>query len=209
MKPELRLPLILFLAACTSTLVAEPSQSSNSRDGGASFDSHFEGGRYEASLTTGVMFSPFLATRHRPAIDYTLSELQLGYMLHGVREAGWFRGNLEVAGEGFGSAIFNSHGSYISGLTLWARYNFVQKHWRVVPFVQAGSGATFTDIDRNLVGQEFNFNLGLGGGARWFVARNCSLNLEYRYQHISNAGLSRKNVGINAQGPILGVSYFF
>jgi hypothetical protein len=35
------------------------------------------------------------------------------------------------------------------------------------------------------------------------------LNVECRYQHISNANLSRHNIGINADGPMIGLSHFF
>jgi len=37
---------------------------------------------------------------------------------------------------------------------------------------------------------------------------NFSLNLEYRFQHVSNAGLAGRNLGINAHGPVMGVSWF-
>jgi opacity protein-like surface antigen len=66
-----------------------------------------------------------------------------------------------------------------------------------------------TDIDRGLVGQPFNFSLDLGVGLRYFVTRRWSINLEYRFQHISNADLGQRNIGINAQGPVLGISCFF
>ena len=46
-----------------------------------------------------------------------------------------------------------------------------------------------TDIDHSILGQPFNFNLDLGAGVRYFIGRNWSLSLEYRYQHISNANL--------------------
>ena len=169
----------------------------------------FHAGRYEATFTSGPMFSPFLATQNRPTINYTLSEFQLGYMLTDVKHSGWFRGNFQIAGEGFAGGVFEGEGGYVSGLTVWLRYNFVPKDWRVVPYAQAGMGLTFTDIDRNMVGETFNFNLDLGVGARCFIAHNWSVNLEYRYQHISNANIGRRNVGINAHGPMLGLSYFF
>jgi len=41
------------------------------------------------------------------------------------------------------------------------------------------------------------------------LGRNWALNLEYRYQHISNANIGPKNLGINASGPFLGASCFF
>src|SRR2546422_8852583 len=75
----------------------------------------FIGGRREAGFGSGVLFSPFVATRHRPTINYTITELQLGYMLSDVKEAGWLRGNWELAGDGFGSAVFEGPGSYVTG----------------------------------------------------------------------------------------------
>ena len=130
-------------------------------------------------------------------------------MLGGVKGTGWWRGNFEVVGEGFGSGIYEGPGSYIAGATVWLRYNFVRPTCRLVPYVQAGAGLTSTDIDRGLVGEPFNFNLELGVGVRYFLSERWALALEYRYQHISNANIGAENVGINAQGPILGVSFLF
>jgi lipid A 3-O-deacylase len=173
-------------------------------------DHLFGRGHYEAAFTSGVFFSPFVATQNRPTIDYSFTGLQLGYMLSDVKGSGWWRGNFELAGEGFGSAVFEGPGGYIAGGTLWLRYNFLPRIApRFVPYVQAGAGILSTDIDHGIVGQPFNFNLDLGVGARYFIARNWALSLEYRYQHISNANLGRNNVGINACGPVLGISCFF
>lgn len=170
----------------------------------------FAAGRYEATLGSGVMFSPFLATANRPTINYTLTSVQFGYMLGDVRGDGWWRGNFELAGEGLGSALFEGAGNYIAGGTVWLRYNFVPRtSWGLIPYAQAGAGFVATDIDRALIGQSLNFQLGLAVGVRYLVSRNWSVSLEYRYQHISNANTGPRNVGLNANGPILGVSYFF
>jgi opacity protein-like surface antigen len=169
----------------------------------------FEARRFEASLSSGVLFSPIGTPQSRPVINYTVTSLQFGYTLSEVKGRGWARGNFEVAGEAFGSAIFVGDGNYIAGGTLWLRYNFVPTGGRFIPYVQAGGGAVSTDIDRSIVGQPFNFNLDIGVGLRYAFARDWSVNLEFRYQHISNANTGNKNVGINSYGPILGVSYFF
>src|SRR5216684_2413409 len=121
----------------------------------------FENARYEVTLNNGVLFSPFLATGGRPTINYTITEVQFGYMLSDVKGHGWLRGNFELVGEGFGSAIFEGSGSFIAGITVWMRYNFAPPGWRLVPFAQAGMGLTSTDIDHKYVGQPFNFNLDL------------------------------------------------
>ncbi|MGA2863966.1 MAG: acyloxyacyl hydrolase [Verrucomicrobiota bacterium] len=170
----------------------------------------FERGRLEAAFNNGALFSPFLATRNRPTIDYTISELQVGYMLRDLKGPGWLRGNVELAGEGFGGGSFQSQGSYVAGATGWLRYNFVPRPgWRLIPYAQGGAGITWTDLDRRMAGQDFNFNLDLGVGFRYLISRHWCLNLEYRFQHISNANLNRRNIGLNANGPLLGVSYFF
>ncbi len=176
---------------------------------GFSTDALFKTGRFEGGVNSGVMFSPFIATYQRPTINYTVTGMQVGYMLSDVKGTNWLRGNFEVAGEGFGSAIFDGPGSYIAGVTVWGRYNFVPVKSRFVPFAEAGLGLTSTDIDREIVGQPFNFNLDLGLGTRYFLSQKWALTLEYRFQHISNANTGRHNLGINAQGPVLGVAHVF
>jgi opacity protein-like surface antigen len=169
----------------------------------------FARGQFELVLNNGVMFSP-MGPVDRPTVNYTVTEVQLGYMLGAPKGDGWWHGNFETALSGFGSAIYDGPGDYIAGATLWLRYNFVPRgSSRLAPFLQAGAGVTWTDLEHEFDGQNFNFNLQLAAGARYFIAEHWSLNLEYRYQHISNANMSDHNVGINAQGPILGISYFF
>jgi outer membrane protein X len=172
-------------------------------------DDHFQKGLFETSLGSGAMFSPVIVGPSRPRLNYTLTEAQLGYMLSDLAGPSVLRGNFEVAGSLFGGGIFEGEGNYVSGITAWIQYNFVPRGSRFVPYVHAGMGLTDTDLDRQLEGQNFNFNLNLGAGVRYFFARNWSLNLECRYQHISNADLSAHNQGVNALGPMLSVSYFF
>jgi opacity protein-like surface antigen len=138
-----------------------------------------------------------------------LTEVQLGYMLTDVRGSDLLRGNFEAVADAFGGGIFKGRGNYVSGATLWLRYNLVPRNSRFVPFVQGGAGLVETDLDRRIEGGNFNFNEGLGFGVRFFLTPNWSLNAEYRYQHISNAGLSRGNAGVNAEGLMLSVSHFF
>jgi hypothetical protein len=41
------------------------------------------------------------------------------------------------------------------------------------------------------------------------ITPRCSINLEYRFQHFSDASVTKVNLGVNAQGAIIGVSWFF
>jgi hypothetical protein len=172
-------------------------------------DSLFQRGRYEVSLSGGAMFSPIGADHGRPTLNYTLSGVELGWMLSDVDHTSWLPGNLEVAGELIGGAAFVGPGNYLAGVTAWARYNFVPSRWRVIPYLQAGAGLEAIDMDSRLVGGKFAFNLNIAVGTRYLVARHWSINAEFLYQHLSNATIATHDIGINAVGPMLSVSYFF
>jgi opacity protein-like surface antigen len=168
----------------------------------------FQSRQHETFAGAGVMFSPFIATSGRPTLNYELTEIGLGYMLTDVHGSSFWRGNVEVAGSALGGAIIDGQGSYVAGGTAWLRYNFVPDTGHFVPFIQAGAGLTSTD-NRGLVGQDFNFNLNLGAGVRYFFKPTWSVNAEYRYQHLSDANLTPHNLGVNANGPMVGISHFF
>ena len=174
-----------------------------------SLDDTFRSGQWEASFAAGPLFSPMVLPKNRPVVNYALGSLQLGYMLTSPEGGGLFRGNLEFVPEGFGAGVFGGDGSYVAGGTFWMRYNFVTPGSRLVPYAQAGVGFTFMDIDHRYDGQNFNFNVDAAAGLRWFFSERWAMNLEYRFQHISNANMGQHNIGINADGPMLGVSWFF
>jgi lipid A 3-O-deacylase len=163
----------------------------------------------EGSFGVSVLFSPFAASRNRPTYDYAMAVGQLGYMLTGIHGAGPLRGNVELVGELFAGGVFVGHGNYVGGITLWGRYNFVQPDWKIVPYLQLGAGCGATDIDQRVIGQVFQFNLNAAVGMRYFIKHNVALTAEYRFQHLSNANTGIKNLGINAQGAMLGASWFF
>jgi lipid A 3-O-deacylase len=173
------------------------------------FSDYFQRGRYELTLGSGPMFSPVGADRNRYTVDYVLSGLQLGWMMTDVGGSGWLRGNWELSAEAIGGAVFKGRGSYLAGGTAWIRYNFVQPDWRFVPYLAAGAGAEGTDMDQRLIGEKFNFNLDIAAGTRCFLAHDWALDMECRYQHISNATIAKHDIGINAVGPMVGISYFF
>jgi opacity protein-like surface antigen len=58
-------------------------------------------------------------------------------------------------------------------------------------------------------GTQFNFNEYVGFGVHYFLKKNLALTLEYRYRHISTAGLDEPNKGINTNFTLCGASYTF
>lgn len=176
---------------------------------GFSVDDHFQRGWHEATIGSSVYFSNVITGFNRPDLNYASGFIQTAYTLTSPSGEGPFRGSFQLAPEAFGAGIFHGPGSYIAGGTLWFRYLFVQPGWRLVPFIEGGGGGTSMNIPHSYDGKDFNFNLDLGAGVRYFVCQHSSLNLEYRFQHISNADLWEHNIGVNAGGPSLSLSFYF
>jgi hypothetical protein len=170
---------------------------------------NFDKGAREISAGAGVLFSPFGATGKRPTENYAGPLVQVGCMLNSPDSDAAWRGNFEALGELFGAGIFEGSGNYIASTTLWLRYNIVPPKWNIAPYLQAGAGVSLTDVDHRVFGQAFNFNLDAAAGLRYILNQQCSLNVEYRFQHVSNAGMAKHNLGINAQGTVLSVSWYF
>jgi len=47
------------------------------------------------------------------------------------------------------------------------------------------------------------------GGIKVLIADNFTFNMEASFQHISNAGTSARNLGVNAVGGFAGFTYYF
>ena len=79
----------------------------------------------------------------------------------------------------------------------------------LVPFISIGAGIVALDFD--LVDQDdgFAFTPQLGVGLRYMLTEGSSLELEWRYHHISNAGTHPPNHGINTNSLSIGTSIFF
>jgi hypothetical protein len=201
--------LVPLLALAASSVVATTQSSVAASDETFSVDDNFRHGWHEATVGSAVYFSDVIRRFDHPDVNYWAGYAQLAYTMTSPGGEGFFRGSFQLAPEVFGAGIFHGPGSYVAGATIWFRYNFVQPGWRFVPYVAGGGGGTFLDIPHQFDGKDFNFNLDLAAGARYFVTQHCSLNAEYRFQHISNANLWSRNVGLNTTGPALSVSFFF
>ena len=120
----------------------------------------------------------------------------------------WIRGNIELLVQL--DVLLNTRPHFGRGIGagISLRYNFLRGE-RIVPYLDANLGLLGLDFD--LAGQAdgFNFNVGLGLGAHWFVRSRLAIDTEVRWQHISNANTRRPNHGINDALILVGMSYFF
>lgn len=92
------------------------------------------------------------------------------------------------------------------GSPVGAQVNFVHNR-RFEPFLTAGGG--FLYFDRRLFGEtQFNFTAQMGGGVQLFTGHGSTLDLGYKYHHISNANLGDQNPGMDSHTLFIGVSFF-
>jgi hypothetical protein len=174
----------------------------------------YERGTREIEVLGGAFTSVDYATRKRPQFDFALASAREGWMLNDVR-SGFFFGNEEFLIDAFAGPIRKGPGSVMAGVTFIIRHNFVTRaDGFFVPYYQMGFGGLYSDVanaDRVQfgIGTTFEFNLQATIGARWRVNRSWSINTEFGYRHISNAGLDSRNGGVDAVGGFIGLGRMF
>ncbi len=168
----------------------------------------FRRGLEEVGLDVGAGFSAHKIGDTKPH-DLVLSKLYYGLMLGDVKGRDrWYQGNWEVTQEVFGGEQYYPSSEYVLGETTALRYNFATGT-RWIPYLDAGAGILGTDIGAPDLGTTFEFNEQFGTGVRFFWRRNLALNFQYRYIHISNAGIKEPNQGVNEHVFYAGVTWFF
>ena len=141
--------------------------------------------------------------------DLALASLAYGHMLGNIRGRGhWYEGNPEIRLEAFTGAQFSPTTQWLVGLTPHLRYNFATGT-RVVPFIDLGAGVSATGIGHPDLSGTFEFNLQAGTGAHWFLRDNLALTIEGRFMHMSDASISKPNLGLNGITGLAGVTLFF
>jgi opacity protein-like surface antigen len=201
--------LTITLLLVLSVAPARAQTNSTPSDGSFSLDDNFKFGSCEFSLGVAPMFSPIGNDMNRPVINWVEGFAQLGIMVTDIHGRGFLRGNIEMVGEAFGGGIYEETGNYVAGGSIMGRYNFIPQNSHLSPYIQVGVGGEMMDINHQYDGHNFNFNVVAMGGLRYFIKPRVSLNAELRFQHLSNANTGDRNIGINAIGPALGISWFF
>jgi lipid A 3-O-deacylase len=141
--------------------------------------------------------------------NWVLGRAEYGCMLSDVKARDrWYSGNWQIMADLFGGFQYHPHHAYVVGISPMLRYNFATGT-RWVPFVSAGAGLTVTDIRNGEISTEFEFNLRIGPGVRYFFSEKWAATLHYQFIHLSNGGMEVPNAGINNSTLFLGVSRLF
>src|SRR5579862_762301 len=173
-------------------------------------DYPFQKGTMEFDALAGFFASVTTTPVGHPAFNYELQALRLGYMLTNVHYSGLLRGNYELFLEAFGGPVYQGPGNYLVGGAVQLRYNFVQPRAKLVPYAQLGFGGLYSDAHANPdqieLGSPGEFTEQLSLGLNYFLTKRLALSGEYGFRHISNAGITHRNTGVNSLGGLFGLS---
>lgn len=170
----------------------------------------FEKGSRHAGFSLGVGLG-MQEFGGRERHDLFLGTAHVGRIMSEVVAKGrWYRGNWDLLGEFFAGRQLNLHGAYVIGFTPILRYNFVHSpNPRWVPFLEGGVGVSGTNIGRPDLATWLEFHSVGGGGVQWFCCDNFAATLNYRFAHLSNAGIKEPNRGLNTSVLLLGLTSYF
>ncbi len=130
-------------------------------------------------------------------------------ILTGELGGGPLRGNLQYGLEVIPALVMSQSTTvYAGGVTpVLMRYNFTA-HRRFVPYLEAGAGILGSSDPLPEATSRFNFTPQGGIGFQIMQPGARAIQMGVRYHHISNAGLARRNPGINSLYFFTGISWW-
>jgi len=132
-----------------------------------------------------------------------------GWIITEPRGPGLLRGRFEYAVDAVPAFVLFQHSNTAYGAAfnpftlIW---NF-DGHGRVVPYIELGGGALFTNRQVPPGTSRINFT-SAGALGLHFLTKKLTWSTDIRFMHISNAGLETPNPGINTVQLRLGVGWF-
>ncbi len=77
------------------------------------------------------------------------------------------------------------------------------------PYVKGGAGMSFMSQHTREQSTGFNFYEYVALGGHYFLKKSLAVTVEYRFRHLSNAGIDHPNKGIESHFGMVGVLYSF
>ena len=167
-------------------------------------------GTQEVGLTAGYLLPMRLTTDHTTKQKGPALMPSWMMTLTDPVGQGWYRGQVSIGAEVVYIQFQEPFVSNGAGFTPKIKYTFVA-HNRIRPYAEFAGGPFWTDFT-NRVPEEsssFDFILTAGVGCSFFVTSQTAINVGYRFHHISNAGTSYPNIGLNSSLPFGGFSFYF
>ena len=126
-----------------------------------------------------------------------------------IAKSSWYQGAWFYHMEA-GFAFADRDDKFLVGWSpVLAQYKFLDPKRNWAPNVLVGAGFAMTnwkDVAERELGSEFQFTLHGGVGLEYFKGKG-AYSINYRYFHVSNAGIQFPNIGLNAHLFTLGMRF--
>lgn len=136
-------------------------------------------------------------------------DLILGYGHYLSDEIGrsWYKGRHEIIFELPVHLVVKPETTPMVGMTFLACWTFTASK-TITPYIFGGGGLVYTDLNVPELGKKLNGTHQAGAGFHYFFKKNTSLDLSYRFHHISNANTGEPNGPLNSSKILFGISFF-
>lgn len=138
-------------------------------------------------------------------VDLMLSR---GHFITEETGRSWYKGRHEIILEIPFHLVVCPETAFMTGITLLGCWNITAFSEKFIPYLMAGGGLIYTDLNVPELGSKLNGNYQAGAGLRYFIKKDASIDFNYRYHHISNAGTAKPNDPLNSSKILIGVSVF-
>ena len=118
------------------------------------------------------------------------------------------KGSLSLFFEPQFNPVLTPSSQYEFGLGIGLQYSYPVTE-SISPYILGVTGPQYISVNTVSQANGLNFASAAGAGLYFSLTKNTSLNLGYRYRHVSNANLQKPNGGINSQIGLMGLSFFF
>ena len=119
-----------------------------------------------------------------------------------------FKGDVVFSLEPFVNTVYSPDMNVETGVNFLARYVFPSKS-KFKFYIKGGVGVLYMSQHTREQSTQYNFLPQGGPGVSYFLNKHTSVDFEYRFRHLSNAGFKRPNGGINANVFLCGITHYF
>ncbi len=132
---------------------------------------------------------------------------RFGRVLAGDIGSSWYRGRHDLLIEAPISLVLVPDVSPIVGVNFLAAWTFTAPK-QLSPYLFAGGGPLYTEADIPGLGSNLNGNYQFGTGVVFKTGKGHYFNMEYRFHHISSAGMESPNDPLNSSKLLIGMTFF-
>lgn len=111
--------------------------------------------------------------------------------------------------EPFIAPIYQPEGNIEIGNYFAFKIGFLPEGGKFQPYGKVAAGFDYMSQRTREQGTQFNFVEYGGVGMHYFFKKNIAFTVEYRFRHLSNAGIDSPNSGINSHYGLMGIAYQF